>query len=107
GLVLAADTGTVALLLPFTGTVADRVDRRRVMLVANLAGLAAVLALLLVRTPHTAWIAPVAIAALAVAKAFYTPAATAALPNLVDPADLAAANAIAGSAWGTMLVVGA
>src|SRR5438874_7208331 len=63
GLVLAADTGTIALLLPFTGTVADRVDRRRVMLVANLAGLAAVLALLLVRTPHTAWIAPVAIAA--------------------------------------------
>ena len=27
-LVLSADTGIVALLLPFTGTVADRVDRK-------------------------------------------------------------------------------
>ena len=107
GVVLAADTGTTALLLPFTGTVADRVDRRRIMLTANVAGLAAVLALLLVRTPHTAWLAPVAVACLAVAKAFYTPAASAALPNLVEPDDLAAANALAGSAWGTMLVLGA
>jgi len=42
-----------------------------------------------------------------VAKAFYTPAATAALPNVVDPEDLAAANALSGSTWGTMTVVGA
>ena len=107
GLVLAADTGMTALLLPFTGTVADRLDRRRIMLGANLAGLAAVLALLLVRTPGTAWLAPTAVGCFAIAKAFYTPAASAALPNLVDEPDLAAANAIAGSAWGTMLVVGA
>ena len=47
------------------------------------------------------------IAAIATAKAFYSPASQAALPNLVDPEDLPTANAIAGSAWGTMLVVGA
>jgi MFS family permease len=106
GLVLAADTGLQALLLPFAGTVADRVDRRRIMLTASSVAVLAVLALLLVRSPGTAWIAPVAVAAVAVAKAFYTPAASAALPNLVDPADLAGANAIASSAWGTMAVVG-
>jgi MFS family permease len=107
GLVLAADTGILALLLPFTGAVADRVDRRRIMLTANLAGVLAVLTLFLVRSPGTAWLAVAAVGAYAVAKAFYTPAAGAALPNLVDAEDLAAANAIAGSAWGTMLVVGA
>jgi MFS family permease len=107
GLVLAVDTGVNALLLPFTGTVADRLDRRRIMLVANVAGIAAVLVLLLVRTPGTAWLAPAAVGALAVAKSFYTPAASAALPNLVPVEDLPGANAIAGSAWGTMLVVGA
>ena len=48
-----------------------------------------------------------AIGLAAAAKAFYSPAAGAALPNVVDPADLPAANALAGSAWGTMLVVGA
>jgi MFS family permease len=107
GLVLAADTGILAILLPFTGTVADRLDRRRVMLTANLAGILAVLALLLVRSAGTAWLAVAAVGAYAVAKAFYTPAAGAALPNLVDAEDLPAANAIAGSAWGTMLVIGA
>ena len=54
-----------------------------------------------------AWIGPVAIGLAAVAKAFYSPAASAALPNVVGRADLPAANALGGSAWGTMLVVGA
>lgn len=106
-LVLAADTGIVALLLPFTGTIADRVDRRKIMMVANIAAIGGVLALLTVRTPATAWLAVPCIAAVAIAKAFYSPAAGAALPNVVDPEDLPVANAIAGSAWGTMTIVGA
>jgi MFS family permease len=106
-LVLAADTGINALLLPYTGTIADRFDRRKIMMVANLASIVAVLLLFLVQSAATAPIAVVAVGALAVAKAFYSPAASAALPNVVDPADLAAANAVSGSAWGTMTIVGA
>ncbi|MGW5673368.1 MFS transporter, partial [Micromonospora sp. NPDC003776] len=98
-LVLAVDTGTTALLLPYTGTIADRFDRRKIMMVANLGALAGILLLLGVRDAGTAWLALVAIAAVAVAKAFYSPAAQAALPNVLDPADLAAGNAVAGSAW--------
>jgi MFS family permease len=71
------------------------------------AALAAVLLLLAVRSAGTAWLALVAVGGVAVAKAFYSPAASAALPNVVDADDLAAANAVAGSAWGTMTVVGA
>lgn len=107
GLVLTADMALLALLLPYTGTVADRVDRRRVMVTANLAAIVAVAALLLVRSSGTAWLAVVAVGCFAVAKAFYSPAASAALPNTVAPEDLATANALSGSAWGTMLVVGA
>ncbi|MGC4887461.1 MFS transporter [Micromonospora sp. DT227] len=106
-LVLAVDTGTTALLLPYAGTVADRFDRRKVMMAANVAAFAGILLLLGVRGAGTAWLALLAIAVVAVAKAFYSPAAQAALPNVVDPVDLAAANAVAGSAWGTMAVVGA
>jgi MFS family permease len=106
-LVLALDTGIVALLLPYTGTIADRMDRKKIMMVANVAALAAALLLLGVRSGATAWLAMVAIGGVAVAKAFYSPAAQAALPNVVELADLPAANAIAGSAWGTMTVVGA
>ncbi|MBB2946268.1 MFS family permease [Actinoplanes lutulentus] len=106
-MVLAADTGINALLLPYTGTIADRLDRRKILIAANFASFLAVLVLFAVRTPATAWLAIVAVGAMAVAKAFYSPAASAALPNVVDPDDLAAANTVAGSAWGTMTVVGA
>ncbi|MEV6926170.1 MFS transporter [Dactylosporangium sp. NPDC051485] len=106
-LVLAVDTGVTALLLPYTGTVADRLDRRRILIAADLSMAACALALLLVRTASTAWVALVAVGAIAVAKAFFAPAAQAALPNVVDPEDLTAANALSGSAWGTMLVIGA
>ena len=109
GLVLAVDTGLVALLLPFTGTVADRVDRKKLLVVSNIAALVAVMLLQAVRGSGAVpgVLALGAIGALAVAKAFYSPAAQAALPNVVDAGDLAAANAVAGSAWGTMAVVGA
>ena len=106
-LVLAVDTGTLALMLPYTGTIADRFDRRKIMMAANLAALAGILLLFGVRSAGTAWLALVSIAAVAVAKAFYSPAAQAALPNVLEPEELAAGNAIAGSAWGTMTVVGA
>lgn len=107
GIALAADTGTQALLLPFAGVVADRIDRRRIMITSNMAAFASVLLLFLVRTPGTVWLGPAAVMALAIAKAFYSPAASAALPNMVEREDLSAANAVAGSAWGTMTVVGA
>jgi MFS family permease len=106
-LALAADPATLALLLPYAGTVADRVDRRRILVATSVAALLAVVVLLAVRSPEVAWLGPVAIGLLGAAKAFYTPAALAALPNLVPREDLPVANAIAGSAWGTMLVVGA
>ncbi|MDQ1646444.1 MAG: hypothetical protein QOJ50_2628 [Cryptosporangiaceae bacterium] len=107
GLVLGTDTAVVALLAPYAGTIADRFDRRRILIVANLSSAVAVMLLLLVRSAATAWIALAAVGAVAVAKAFYAPASAAALPNLVDPEDLPAANVLAGSAWGTMLVIGA
>ena len=106
-LVLATDTLLFALIAPYAGTVVDRLDRRRVIVVANtVAGLAALL-LVAVRTEATAWVALVAIGVVASAKAFSQPAGTAALPNLVDDEDLAAASVLSGASWGTMLAVGA
>ena len=106
-MVLAADTLVFALVGPYAGTVVDRLDRRRVIVVANgVAGVAALL-LVLVRSEATAWIALVAIGFVAAAKAFAQPAAAAAIPNLVDPDDLATASILNGASWGTMLAVGA
>jgi len=61
----------------------------------------------LVRSETTAWIALLAIGIVASAKAFSQPASTAALPNLVEPEDLALASVLNGASWGIMLAVGA
>ena len=107
GLTLAVDTALFALLAPYAGTVADRLDRRRTMVVADFASAVLILLLLLVRSESTVWIALVAIGGVAVAKSFFTPASSAAIPNLVPRADLARATVLGGAVWGTMLAVGA
>lgn len=107
GLVLGAETALTALLSPYAGSLVDRLDRRRVLITCDVACAALIPLLLLVRGPSTAWVALVVMGGLAAAKAFTFPASSAALPNLVDPADLPAANVLTGSAWGVMLAVGA
>jgi MFS family permease len=92
---------------PYAGTIVDRLDRRRVLVLADAAAGLAALLLVLVRSEATAWIALVGIGLVAAAKAFTQPAAAAALPNLVGPDDLQAASVLNGASWGTMLAVGA
>ncbi len=106
GLALAVETGVVALLLPYAGTLADRFDRKHVLLASNVAILAAISGLFAVRGPAAGPIALVAVAVVALAKAFYSPAATAAIPNVVPPEELKDAMAITSSAWGIMAIVG-
>ncbi len=53
------------------------------------------------------WVVYPLLAVMACFSAAFEPASAAALPNLVDQKDLATANALSGSLWGTMLTVGA
>ncbi|MGB8652807.1 MAG: MFS transporter [Mycobacteriales bacterium] len=106
GLVLGADTAVFALLSPYAGTLADRLDRRRLIVLSEASCVVLALLLLLVG-PGTAWVSLVAVSGIAAAKCLATPAASAATPNLVTPADLALANVMNGVAWGSMLAVGA
>jgi len=107
GIVLATETLLLAAASPYAGTIADRVDRQVIMIVTEVVSAACVLSLLLVRGPATAWIAVLAMGAIAVLKAFNFPSATAAMPNLVRADDLPAANAVMAASWGAMLVIGA
>lgn len=104
---LAISTGVKAALLPFAGTVVDRADRRGVMIVASVVEISAVLTLFALRSDATAWLVFLAMAVLAAAGAFFMPAASVALSNLVRAEDLKTANVIAGSAFGIMSIVGA
>lgn len=106
-LVIVLQTGGFALASPIAGVLADKFDRRRLMVVADFARVPVALALILARSPDTLWICFLAITLLAVCAAAFEPTSSAALPNLVEPEELGDANVLLGSAWGVMLAVGA
>jgi len=106
-LVLVLQTGGFALVAPLSGALADRIDRKRLLVSADIARVPVCLGFMLARTHDTLWIALACALLLSAFGAFFEPASSAALPNLVDDADLSTANVIQGSAWGVMLAVGA
>ncbi len=106
-LVLVLQTGGFAVVSPLAGILADRFDRRRLLVAADLARVPVALAFMLARGPETLWLALVAVALLAALGAVFEPASSAALPNLVEDDELSTANVLLGSAWGVMLAVGA
>lgn len=106
-LLLAVQDLPLFLLAPAAGALIDRVDRRKLMVVCDLARAVVCLGFLFVRSSETVWIAYPLLAVMATFAAGFDPASSAALPNLVDERDLSTANALSGSLWGTMLAVGA
>lgn len=106
-LVIVLQTGGFALASPVAGVLADRLDRKKLMVVADFARVPVALALILARSPDTLWICFLAITLLAIGAAAFEPSSSAALPNLVEPDELGEANVVLGSAWGVMLAVGA
>jgi predicted MFS family arabinose efflux permease len=106
-LVIVLQTGGFAIASPIAGVLADRVDRRRLMVAADFARVPVALALIFVRSPDTLWICFVAITLMAFGAAVFEPTSSAAMPNLVEDDELGEANVLLGSAWGVMLAVGA
>ena len=106
-LVIAAQTLPFALCSPFAGVIVDRIDRKTVMISADVVRCMLALGFLAGQTREMIWILFVCEIFISAASAFFEPASAAAVPNLVSKRDLALANVLIGSAWGTMLVVGA
>lgn len=104
--VIVAQLMTFAVLSPMGGYLADRFNRQRLMVSVDLVRAVLALGLLLVRGPEFVWLAFVLAAGTSGLGAFFEPASTAAVPNLVDEEDLPVANVLVGAAWGTMLAVG-
>jgi MFS family permease len=97
----------IAIVGPIAGVVVDRVDRRRVMIVTDVARGVLVLGLLLVRTREQVWLAYVVMALAVSGSAFFEPARTSTIPNVTSREDLIPANALASAAWAAMLAIGA
>lgn len=97
----------VALVGPMAGVIVDRVDRRRLMITADVIRGLLILGLLLVRERDQIWIAYLVMSLTVSASAFFEPARTATIPNITSAAELMPANALSSAAWSAMLAIGA
>jgi MFS family permease len=97
----------VAVVGPLAGVVVDRVDRRRLMIVTDVARGCLILALLVIHRADQVWIAYVVMALIVGAQAFFEPARTATIPNITSAEELLPANALSSAMWSAMLALGA
>ena len=91
---------------PLAGVLADRFSRRTIMIWSDLLRAVTVLGFLLVRDPEKIWLLYLLTVLQFVLSAFFTPARTAIIANVVEQKDLVAANALDSFTWSTMLAVG-
>jgi predicted MFS family arabinose efflux permease len=107
GVTTAARVLPIVVCGPFGGVIADRYDRRRVMLASDGVRVVLMLALALVAAAGLPVVLAPVIAALATAAASpYPPAVAATTPRLVDDADLPSANAARSAIQQVCIVAG-
>ena len=92
---------------PVAGVVADRFNRKTIMIVADLLRGVLVLGFLLVDRPEQVWIVYVVAALEIIISSFFEPAESAAVPMIVSREELVSANALSGASWSITLAFGA
>jgi MFS family permease len=92
---------------PAAGLINDRLSRKQVMIVTDLARVFIVLAMLLVRGPRDTWFLYTLLILETIMAAFFEPARNAVIPNIVAAEDITTANTISASTWSFVLAIGA
>lgn len=95
------------LVSPFAGVVADRFDRRRILMAADVLRACVVLAFLLVDEPDEVWLLYALTFVQLALSGFFFPAYRALLPQVVGREQLGTAVALGSATWSTMLAAGA
>ena len=92
---------------PAAGVVADRFNRKTIMIVADLVRAFLVLGFLFVQRQEQVWIVYVLAGLEIVVSSFFDPAKSAAIPNIVSREELVPANALSAASWSVTLALGA
>lgn len=92
---------------PIAGVLADRFDRKRIMVLSDVLRGVTVLGFLFIRDPGDIWVFYLLTVLQFSLSALFTPARGAVLANVVRPDELVAANALDSLTWSTMLALGA
>ncbi len=95
------------LFSPIAGILADRFDRKRIMIISDVLRGATVLLFLVVRDSNDIWLFYLLTIIQFSLSALFTPARSAVMPMIVKREEIVAANALDSLTWSTMLAVGA
>jgi len=95
------------LASPVGGVLADRYNRKNLLIVFDLSRGVIVLGFLLIRTPSQVWLLYTLTAAQLAFSGMFFPTRNAILPDLVHSGELGAANALTSATWSAMLAFGA
>lgn len=107
GLAIVLQVLPHTLIAPATGVLNDRLSRKRIMIAADLARFFIVLGMLTVRTPGMVWFVYPLLFFETIGAAFFEPAHSAVIPNIVKDTDVLPANAFASITWSFCLAAGA
>ncbi|MEK7409090.1 MAG: MFS transporter [Acidobacteriota bacterium] len=91
---------------PTAGVINDRMSRKRVMILSDLARAGIVLGMLLVRQPGLEWILYLLLLLETMMWAFFEPGRNAVIPNITRGSETLVANALSSSTWSVSLAVG-
>jgi len=95
------------LIGPTAGVVNDRLRRKHVMIAADLGRMAIVFCMLVVRSRATVWLIYPLLVAETLLAAFFEPARSSVIPNVVAQQDVVIANTLSSATWSVNLMLGA
>ena len=96
-----------AVSQPIIGVMADRFNRKKLMIFSNVVQIGLALSFILVDGEEDMWWLIAISGIMMLLHGFYVTAERAALPNIVDEGDLLTANAIDSASWSASLCIGA
>lgn len=106
GLLMICQTAPRVIFGLLSGVYVDRLDRKQLMIIADVARGVIVLACLLVSRPEDAWVYYVSAALWSALSSVFGPAKTASLPHLVDKEHLLVANTLSQTSFIIAMTLG-
>lgn len=95
------------LVSPIAGVVADRYNRKHILIITDITRAITVLGFLLIREAEYAWLLYTLTAIQLGISGFFFPTRNAILPDIVSKQELGAANTLSAATWSVMLALGA
>jgi MFS family permease len=106
GLIIVVKMLSLAFSSPLAGFIADRFNRRHLMIISHIARGVLVLGFILITSADLLWLAYAITAVQMIFSAIFEPAKTSSIPNITTPRELVIANILSAATWSIIFTTG-